>query len=267
MNDKITQLNNLGKRFKKRLLKSNNLFRPDKLVDFNSSYHQYSPLFKNSKLWQNRSHKETMEKQSQQDRKHFILLSGISAGGKDAIRETIQELFPKFMYKVVTATSRKPRLGETEGTDYYFYPSNRAFLEAAKNNVFLSYTPVSLKCLYGLPFKSIKEAFNRPEPLICSHSDIRAWPELQEYVIRYCQNMNILVNILKIFVMPEMTAREYFDSWLPDHRSDHKRRSNQAAWEIHTAPELTDIIIVNPIRESEDSLIDVAKSLVTLLIK
>jgi len=49
----------------------------------------------------------------------IIVLSGPSGAGKDSVRDLVLEWAPA-IHRVVTATTRPPRPGETDGHDYHF---------------------------------------------------------------------------------------------------------------------------------------------------
>ena len=59
---------------------------------------------------------------------HHLLISGPAGVGKTTICDRLlNEFYPKLM-RVVTATTRKPRVGELDGTDYIFF-SKDEFIE------------------------------------------------------------------------------------------------------------------------------------------
>ena len=65
----------------------------------------------------------------------FIVISGLSGVGKDAV---IEGLLKRGMplHKVVTTTTRAPRSTEHEGVDYQFV-SHERFQEMIRNNEFI----------------------------------------------------------------------------------------------------------------------------------
>jgi len=50
----------------------------------------------------------------------IVVLSSPSGGGKTTIARTILERYPKKFGYSVSATTRRPRAGETQGEAYYF---------------------------------------------------------------------------------------------------------------------------------------------------
>ena len=77
----------------------------------------------------------------------LIIISAPSGSGKTTIvQHLLKQGFPlKFS---VSATSRKPRQGETDGSDYHFI-SEAQFLQKIKNDEFLEYEEVYSGIWYG----------------------------------------------------------------------------------------------------------------------
>lgn len=67
----------------------------------------------------------------------LIILTGKTASGKDTIKAALLQKYPQ-LRKVTTTTSRKIRLGEKNGVDYYFI-SRQEFEDKIKQGVFLEY--------------------------------------------------------------------------------------------------------------------------------
>ena len=61
----------------------------------------------------------------------LVVLTGPSAVGKDTLLGRLRAAFPSAHF-AITATTRSPREGETDGVDYYFYsvPQFQAMIEA-----------------------------------------------------------------------------------------------------------------------------------------
>ena len=51
----------------------------------------------------------------------IVVLSAPSGGGKTTIAKTLRERYPDQFGFSVSATTRKPRAGETDGVDYRFW--------------------------------------------------------------------------------------------------------------------------------------------------
>ena len=90
----------------------------------------------------------------------FIVISGLSGVGKDAvIEELLKRGIP--LHKVVTATTRAPRPTERDGVDYYFL-SHERFQEMIRNNEFIEWALV-YNDYKGVPRKQIRDAMASTE--------------------------------------------------------------------------------------------------------
>lgn len=82
-----------------------------------------------------------------------FVLSGPSGIGKDTVLSYLKTEFP--IHRVVTATTRSPRPGETDGTDYDFM-SEEEFQSKINENYFLEYASFSGN-FYGTPKKNVEK--------------------------------------------------------------------------------------------------------------
>jgi len=84
----------------------------------------------------------------------LVIISAPSGTGKGTVINKLLELRPDFAFSV-SATTRKPRSGETEGKSYYFLTHER-FSEMIENNEFLEYAQY-IGEYYGTPEKPVNE--------------------------------------------------------------------------------------------------------------
>jgi guanylate kinase len=84
----------------------------------------------------------------------LVVISAPSGTGKGTVISKLLKQQPDFMFSV-SATTRKPRPGETDGKDYLFISKDR-FKEMIDNNEFLEYAEYVGE-FYGTPAKPIKE--------------------------------------------------------------------------------------------------------------
>lgn len=78
----------------------------------------------------------------------LIVLSAPSGAGKNTVFDALKERMPS-VRRAITATTRTPRAGETDGIDYYFL-SRDAFLRKAADGE-LAEQNAYADCFYGTP--------------------------------------------------------------------------------------------------------------------
>lgn len=88
----------------------------------------------------------------------LIVLSGPSGVGKGAISEQLRERENNLWYSI-SATTRKPRLGEVNGVDYFFM-SEEEFLEKKENEEFIEWARFCNN-YYGTPKAKVFEMLDR----------------------------------------------------------------------------------------------------------
>ena len=66
--------------------------------------------------------------------KRVVIIAGPTGVGESTVTQKIIELYPIFK-RLVTATSRSPRLAEQNGVDYYFFSEAEVKKENAKGNI------------------------------------------------------------------------------------------------------------------------------------
>lgn len=77
-----------------------------------------------------------------------IIISAPSGTGKSTIIKHIENLPELNLQFSISATTRKPRSGEVDGIDYYYFDRDQ-FLDAIKNNLLVEYQEVYNGTLYG----------------------------------------------------------------------------------------------------------------------
>ena len=88
----------------------------------------------------------------------LIVLSGPSGSGKDSICERLKEYNDNFWVSI-SCTTRKPRKGEEEGIDYFFFFLYE-FKRLIKENKLLEYAEYNGE-YYGTPKEKIHDYLNR----------------------------------------------------------------------------------------------------------
>jgi len=238
-----------GKEIISLLSNKNPKLLPHILKEIISDYKKFIPHHYKYGLWSSKKIKQKKIKQKYD--KILLLISGITAGGKDTIRQEMEKLCPNLFFKTITATSRPPREGESHGKDYYFFNNPKIFKESIKNGEFLEYIKRGSQ-FYGLPKKSIDDAIKHPCPIICSQIEMSGWSKAEKYISTITEK-NIFT--VKIFIMPDMTFSEY-KNWLIEKRNDDNFNSRlvKTGWEIKKAPKKADFIITNRIKENSKCL-------------
>ncbi len=94
----------------------------------------------------------------------IIIISGPSGVGKDTIARGLIERNPEQFYFVVTATTRPPREGETNGIDYFFV-SNDEFARMIESDELLEYAIV-YNDYKGVPKQQIRDALGSGRDVI-----------------------------------------------------------------------------------------------------
>ena len=93
----------------------------------------------------------------------FIVISGPSGVGKDALLSRMKEMGHPFFY-AVTATTRPQRPGETDGVDYHFV-CRAKFTEMIDTGELLEWANVYGN-LYGIPRNPMREALTQGKDVI-----------------------------------------------------------------------------------------------------
>lgn len=243
------------------LSKTNPKLLPHILKDIISEYKKFLPHPHKYGIWS--SIKNKHPKFNQKYDKIMLLFSGVTAGGKDAIREEMEKLAPNLFIKTVTGTSRPPREGEIHGKDYYFFSDSQSFRQSIKNGEFLEYIKRG-STFYGLPKNSLNETIKHPNPIICSQVEMSGWSKVEKYLSNITETK---IFTLKVFVMPDMNFSEYKE-WLIQKRTndDIESRLTKTGWELKKAPKKADFIITNRIRENSQSLTYTAKAIINQLL-
>ena len=93
----------------------------------------------------------------------LILVSGASGTGKGTVCKKILSDMPEIFYSI-SATTRQPRSGETDGVEYFFI-TREEFQTWIAEDKFLEYAEVYGN-FYGTPLHKIEERRNRGENVL-----------------------------------------------------------------------------------------------------
>jgi guanylate kinase len=94
----------------------------------------------------------------------LVVISGPSGVGKGTIRKALFKIPDNNFVYSVSMTTRKPRLGEVDGVDYFFV-SREEFEERIQNNGFLEYAEFVGE-YYGTPIDYIENQMDKGKEVI-----------------------------------------------------------------------------------------------------
>jgi guanylate kinase len=90
----------------------------------------------------------------------LVVVSGPSGAGKTSVMRQVFQSCPVPLVRSISATTRPPRPGETDGTDYHFL-SNEEFAELRKRGAFLeSFEVFGQTCWYGTLWSEVTTGLN-----------------------------------------------------------------------------------------------------------
>lgn len=93
----------------------------------------------------------------------LIIISGASGTGKGTVCKRLISELPTLFYSI-SATTRQPRMGETDGVEYYFVTVDE-FKKWIAEEKFLEYAEVYGN-FYGTPVHKVEERLERGEDVI-----------------------------------------------------------------------------------------------------
>ncbi|MBI2610738.1 guanylate kinase [Candidatus Kaiserbacteria bacterium] len=68
-------------------------------------------------------------------KKQVVVIAGPSGSGESTVTERVVERYPDRAQRLVTATTRAPRVGEKNGIDYYFFTKDEFARERKKGHI------------------------------------------------------------------------------------------------------------------------------------
>jgi len=176
----------------------------------------------------------------------LVIISAPSAGGKDAVIDRlVDKLDDAVVY--ITATSRKPRPGETDGVRYYFYTPEK-FREEIEAGNFLEWSMV-----HG-EFKGVRRDILGDT--LRGHRIVIVKPDPQGMRKIKAQ----LPEVLTIFLMPPSVdvLKKRLDSRGTETPDQRAIRLRNAEIEMASAPEY-DYVVVNEEGKLDDTVEQVAE--------
>ena len=172
----------------------------------------------------------------------MVILSAPSGAGKDTVFKEISRTRSD-VCESISATTREPRAGETDGVNYYFLTQSE-FEKKIENNEFLEYASYN-NCYYGTPASTVLKLVE--EGKICfliierkgAQKIMKSYPEA-----------------VSIFLMPP--DMETLEKRLKKRNTDSEEaiisRLKIAEEEIKSASEFDYIVINNEIEKAVDEI-------------
>ena len=175
----------------------------------------------------------------------LIVLSSPSGGGKSTIIEALHKRDPELGYSV-SATTRKPRQGERDGIDYYFW-NTRDFFEKVNTNAFLEWKQVHGH-YYGTLRSEIDRQLKEGHHVLLD-IDVKGGLHIKE----------IRKDAVLIFILPPSMdiLKERLIKRGTEKESDQKTRLNNAKQEIDIADQYDFQIINNELNKTVEDVLSV----------
>lgn len=179
----------------------------------------------------------------------IVVISGPSGAGKSTIINNASEHIGSFYFSIST-TTRLPRIGETNGKEYYFV-TKEEFEDDIKEGNFLEYAKVHDN-YYGTSLKPVTNALNDGK-LVIFDIDVQGHKLVREKLSKVTTS---------VFITPPSLSELEFrlKNRSLDNEENIKRRLENATKEIKSIKEYDYIIINDDIHKATDEFISVCNS-------
>ena len=176
----------------------------------------------------------------------LILVSGASGTGKGTVCKKLLSEMPE-MYYSISATTRQPREGETDGVEYFFI-SVEDFKQKISEGKFLEYAEVYGN-FYGTPLYKIEEHLNNGENVLLEIDTQGALKVMEK-----------IPDGVYIFLLPPSLEELYsrIKNRGTESEEDLKRRFNSAKQEIEVGKKYQYAVI----NDLVDSAVEKIKSII-----
>lgn len=167
--------------------------------------------------------------------KRVLIIAGPTGSGESTLTKEIIKKYPVFT-RLVTATTRKPRLNEQHGIDYYFFSSDQFKQELTAGNI-LEHTFVPGRDVYyGTYKKDLEEKIAAGNNIIVNPDVVGA-----KYYKKQYNAVTIFIKTESMEILKQrLQARE------PDMSGDElKLRLEAAQYELVNEEKFYDYTIIN----------------------
>ena len=179
--------------------------------------------------------------------KKVIVIAGPTGSGESTITNKIIEKYPNYT-RLVTATTRQPRLKEKQAVDYYFF-SKEIFIQEIKKGNIIEYTYVKNRDVYYGSYKlDLEEKFKKGLTVVVN-PDIVGTKYYKKYY-----------NAVTIFIKPQsindLTGRlKKRDPSIS--KEELKNRIEDAKREIEEEEQFYDYIVINHENKLDEAILEV----------
>ena len=178
-------------------------------------------------------HNKTPDIKIQMKNSRLFVISGPSGVGKDTILNQMKKIYPSNHY-VVTVTTRKKRINEIDGKDYFFV-TNKKFQDMIDSNEFLEWATV-YNNNYGVPKNQVFLALSENKNVIIK-ADIQGAKTIK----------NTIDDTTTIFINPPDISKlaDHLSSRMSESKESFRLRMETSLLEIESQNEF-DHVVNNP---------------------
>ena len=178
-------------------------------------------------------HNKNPDIKIQRKNSKLFVISGPSGVGKDTILNQMKKIYPSNHY-VVTVTTRKKRINEIDGKDYFFV-TNKKFQDMIDSNEFLEWATV-YNNNYGVPKNQVFLALSQNKNVIIK-ADIQGAKTIK----------NTIDDTTTIFINPPDISKlaTHLSSRMSESKESFRLRMETALLEIESQNEF-DHVVNNP---------------------
>ena len=177
----------------------------------------------------------------------LIIISGPSGTGKDSVLREVFKICDNFKLSV-SFTTRNPRIGETDGVDYFFTSEN-IFLDMVSNNEMLEWTKFCDN-YYGTPQKNVIRDLNQGNNIILEIEANGAQQVMKKFP-----------DAISIFLLPPSLS--VLEKRLTKRASDDElvitKRIANATSQISFAYNYDYVVVNDDLKECAKNVVDIVK--------
>ncbi len=164
----------------------------------------------------------------------LIILSAPSGAGKTTLVHHLMKKIPNLAFSI-SAASRKPRLGEVDGQDYYFI-TTQEFRKKIEQNLFVEWEEVYENHFYGTLLAEVERLRNEGKNVVFD-VDVKGGLNIKKIYGK---------EALAIFIKPPSieVLKERLRKRSTEDKENLKKRLDRAEEELAFAPKF-DVVVVN----------------------